>query len=93
LLENIFLFCGTLTQIGVAKMRLKLIYVLLMTLLTMPAMANEVEKEVVFPDQNLEAYVRDAIDKPNGPINIADLEQIDPKLRKFNNHAGQIRQQ
>ena len=56
-------------------------------------MANEVEKEVVFPDQNLEAYVRDAIDKPNGPINIADLEQIDPKLRKFNNHAGQIRQQ
>ena len=33
--------------------------------------------DVVFPDPNLEAVVRDAIDKPEGPINIADLEQIE----------------
>jgi len=35
------------------------------------------ETEVVFPDPNLEAAVRTAIDKPDDPIYARDLEQID----------------
>jgi len=67
-----------MTIIRVNKMRLKLIYILLMLAsLAMPAVADEVETEVVFPDPNLEDAVRDTIDKPEGPIYAADLEQID----------------
>ncbi len=39
--------------------------------------AATTSKEVVFPDPNLEAAIRAAINKPYGPIYVADLEQIE----------------
>ena len=35
------------------------------------------QSTIVFSDPNLEAAIREAIDKPEGPINVSDLERLE----------------
>jgi len=35
------------------------------------------QSTIVFSDPNLEAAMREAIDKPEGPINVSDLERLE----------------
>ena len=47
------------------------------------------DKEVVFPDPNLEAAIRAAINKPNGAIYAADLDGL-KSLDASNLNSGTI---
>jgi internalin A len=53
----------------------KCIFFSIVMVITLPLYACG-PKEVSFPDQNLEVVIREAIDKPEGAIFPADLEEL-----------------
>jgi len=80
-----------------------MITVLLATMLPLTTLGSQVqmgmpekavgkaEQEVIFPDSNLEEAIREAIDKPEGPIYTTDLEgltELEPGGRDITDLTG-----